>query len=212
MMNKDFLGAIQRASVVSDQESRHLGSSEAIIGCECTLVYAIDEVGYPQVQVVSPHGSPFGAFAPEFSEKLARLHNLGDLEHVFLSALGYTEEDGVYWGEFTVIMFPPEQKDIWDTFAGLLKAKIETGMHPDVKLSPKATALVIDAGGDWCDLQKAPYAKLQKGVYVKKRRGTKDDLLDKARSNNPGCVFAAWVFWIVVIAAIVFAVWWFLFR
>lgn len=212
MMNKDYFGALQRTDVVSDEESRHIGSSEGIIGCECTLVYGMDKIGYPKVSVVSPLGNSLGAFSSEFSEKLARLHNLGNLAHVFLSTVGYTEEEGVYWGEYTIIMFPPEQQEMWDRFSKLVRSRIEDGAHPDVRLSPKTFALVLDAGGEWCDLQKAAYPKLAGGVYVKKRRGTKDGLLEKARLNNKGCIVVAWVFWIMVIALIVFLVWWFGFR
>lgn len=212
MTNKDYFGALQRTEIVSDEESRHIGSSEGIIGCECTLTYGMDEIGYPKVSVVSPLENGFGSFSSEFSEKLARLHNLGNLTHVFLSTVGYTEEEGVYWGEYTVIMFPPEQQEIWDRFAALVRGRIEEGAHPDVRLSPKTLALVLDAAGDWCELQKAPYPNLAGGVYVKKRRGTKDGLLEKARLNNTGCIVAAWVFWLVAIALIGLGVWWFWFR
>lgn len=212
MNNSDFFGAIHNALVVSTDESRHIGSTESIIGCECTLEFRKDAKGYAQVGVASPHGESFGAFDTEFSEKLTRLDNLGNLSHVYLSALGYTEEEGTYWGEFTIIMFPADQHEVWDTFATLLQEKVSNGSHPNVKLSPKTVALVLDAKGNWCNLQKAPYPKLQSGVYVKKRRGTKDDLLEKARENNRGCVVASYIFWAVVIVVIVFLVWWFLFR
>lgn len=204
MGNKfDFFGALERVTVIDKDDSGHLASSEAVCGNEVELVYETDDEGRPRVRVKSKRGYSFGCFSRDFSFKLQQLHDNGHIVVAYISAVAYSEDEGHFWGEFTVIGYPAEEAAMWDVFRKLLAKRIADGKHPDVHLSPKVHRLIRENDGNWCDLKSAPYPKLEKGgLYYKKRRTFKDSLIMKASTNNKGCVFGAIIFWAAVIAGV----------
>jgi hypothetical protein len=203
-----YFGTYERVQEVTEEESRHLSSNESVIGSLVTLVFDEDGDGRERVCVESARGYSLGHFSPDFSSQLTALRQEGLICTAYLSAVAYAESNGLFWGEFAVVCYAPDQATAWEHYCANLKGRIANGDHPDMQLGKKNLARVIDSNGVWCLNKSIPYEKLDRGgVYFKKKRSWSDALVEMAVSGNMGCKIIAVLFWIVLAAAVIFFVW-----
>lgn len=160
------------------------------------------------VGIESRRGYSLGAFGAGISSRIRQAHDSGLICRAFVSAVIYAESAGNFWAEYAVICYPETEKSAWERFCDNASECIAKGNHPDIKLTDKQIAHVLDSDGSWFDLGSMEYAKLPKGaVYFKKRRSAADSMVDKAVSGKKGCKVAATIFWIALALVVIFLVW-----
>jgi hypothetical protein len=132
---------------------------------------------------------------------------------VVLALILYHNETKSPSAQLACICYSPELRDSLGLFAKNMLFRIRKGEHPSLALTQEQFIRVLESKGSWYLTKGEPLPALPKGTIVyKKRRVWSENLVEQALRGNIGCKIANVFFWLVLAAAITFAIWWFFLK
>ena len=158
-------------------------------------------------RVVLGRGNQAAGFVPDSAFKqLKRALEADWVCRAFVSAVAFDKVTDSYWSEVALIMYAPEQKEVFDPFVDALANRIAAGDHPAVNLSDKDLARVIETHGEWCETKNIQLPDLPKSqAWYKTRRTATERAASAAAGGKKGC-YVGLAAAVVVVIAIVLAV------
>ena len=197
----------------SDKEGiTFLSGSEGIIGTELVLRQVNDRLGF-----FAYDNRRVSTLEKSLSDKLNDLLSAGWTIRCKLAFIVYVSEKKTFSAQFACFCYGPElsqeQKESLENFIRNMTHRIASASHPGLALSQEQFIRVLASKGEWYLAKDEPWPELPRGsVYYRRRRTFNDRLIGAALKGNTGCVVASWIGTIIIIAAIVFAIWFFFFS
>jgi len=190
-----------------------LAGGEGVVGTELSL--KVTEAG--AVQIIARDGAVIAALEDEPAQRLQTHHANGWTIRAVLALTMYHNDENRFKTEAACFCYSSTldemSKHALDTFIGNITYRINKGAHPGLSLNQEQFMKVIESKGSWYLTKNAPLPPREKGmIYYKRRRTWSEYLIASASRGNRGCKIVAILFWVVLAAAIVFAIWWFFFR
>lgn len=151
-------------------------------------------------------GALVGFFDQDITHELA-ICKAKDMDtRAILASVWFTEqpEPGTYWGEAVLVCSPKSQAESFDEFARGLGKMIADGVRPNVVLSAGNVEKVVETKGAWMPTERTPKLDKQGGsAILKDHRTFSENMIEKARERNLGCMIGGWA---ALIACVVFVV------
>ncbi len=208
-----YEGFYARFNPDDDEGYRLLAGANCIIGTNLYPVFASDDGENPTVHIEARHEQHLARFDRKTSERLNQLKQRGWVIQLNLSAVFYEESSHRFWGEVAVMTYDPQANcDLvaLKTFINHMVRRIRGGEHPNIALSQKQFEQVMESKGSWYLTRPVPLPATKSGEIIFKRKMSPTEHLTEAAANgNKGCMVTGILFWIAVIAAII---WWFFLR
>lgn len=203
-----YFGQYAKFITVDKDEAGALVGPDNIVG-DFYTIENVYENGERQTWIVNAWNIKMGILSEEIAEEIDLCDAKGWNTVALLSYVAYTqnEEVGTYWGEVAIVSYDPAYEKEFQVFLKKLRAKMASGVRPDLNLGTKALNELIQKGGNYMPSGRVPMPKLSKGqVFVKQERTTTEYLVNQAREGNKGCYFLSYAFIFIVIALIVYGV------
>jgi hypothetical protein len=187
----------------------YLSGAEGIIGTTLRLRLFEGGPGF-----VASDGGQVAAVEGREAEKLTVLSEQGWIMRCVLANTTYSAQEKSFGGEFACIAYSPQldegaQKAL-EVFAGNITDRIAHASRPGLALTQEQFVRVIESGGAWFLTKDEPWPQLPQGtVFYRRRRTLNDRLVGAAIEGNRGCLIASWVGLVLVVAAILWAAWYF---
>ena len=124
-----------------------------------------------------------------------------------LTFAAYTSQPtpGLYWGEMAVIAYDPKYEQVFSVYWEKVRDRLKEGVHPVIDLDKQQIELVLQNDGDWISKKTVPAPKLKDGsVTVKSHLNMSERVVEQGRKGNVGCYIFTVIFWIAVIALVIF--------
>ena len=194
-----------------------LAGSEGIIGTELTLLFSNKDAEEEAVFLLARDEAVIARVSEADAARL-RFHYEKDWAiKAVLSLIFYHEAKKCFSAELACFCYDRMLDDSYghalENFVNNLIYRINKGAHPTLELGQEQFIKVLESKGAWYLTKNMPYPPKEKGVIIYKRRRIWSEYLVVAAMNgNLGCRIAAIAFWVLVAAAVVFALWWFLIR
>ncbi|MDR0888894.1 MAG: hypothetical protein LBM21_03240 [Coriobacteriales bacterium] len=136
--------------------------------------------------------------------------------HMVVCLVMYEKDVKSFKAEVACMCYCPQDDGVnaaMDNFIRNMAKRIKSGDHPGLGLSQAEFSRVIKSDGQWCLTKAAPLPKRKDGVMVFKRKRTWTEyIVGFAGEHQRGCNLLAILFWLALIALIVFIVWSVFFR
>jgi hypothetical protein len=192
-----------------EEGARYLAGAEGIIGSALELERFDEGVSF-----VTRDGRRLAVLDGEVAIKLTTLLKQGWVVRCVLAYTIYRAEEKSFTGTFACISYSPQLDEeiqaSLDTFISNITHRIANATHPGLDLTQEQFIRVIESKGAWFLTKEEPWPELPKGaVFYRRRRTFNDRLISTALEGNRGCVVASWVGMVVIIAAILWAIWFF---
>jgi hypothetical protein len=192
-----------------EEGTRYLCGAEGIIGSALELERLENGVG-----LATRDGRRLAVLGEEAATKLTALLEQDWVIRCILAYTVYSTEEKSFTGTFACIGYSPQlDEDIrasLDVFIGNITHRIANATHPGLDLTQEQFTRVIESKGAWFLTREEPWPELPKGsVFYRRRRTFNDRLISTALEGNRGCIVASWVGMAIIIAAILWAIWFF---
>jgi hypothetical protein len=130
-----------------------------------------------------------------------------------LSLVVYRPSDNSFEGEIACMCYDPGHGASMEPFVRNMVRRISKGDHPDLQLTADQLRRVLESSGAWCMTKGLPLPVLREGAMIYRRRMSFTEGLSRlALEGRIGCKVGIYAFWIVLLAVIVFGVWFFFLR
>ena len=161
----------------------------------------------PRVTVALDERNAAGFLKPELAARVLALDEDGWDIHICPSLVVFDKPKDLFTCEVAVVAFPAEERADFEPFAIRLFERIAHGEHPQVQLSAKQLAQVVESHGAWCETERMARPKLPKACAVYKDQMTSTERLAQRAVKRPrGCLVALAVAAVLVAACIVYIV------
>jgi len=189
-----------------------LSSAEGIIGTELDLRRTGSGLGF-----FAHDGRQISALDDALADRLTALADAGWTIRCVLAYTLFETEKKTFSARFACFCLGPglseDHRKALKNFSRNMTDRIASASHPGLNLSQEQFARVLTSGGEWFLTKDEPWPELPKGtVYYRRRRTFNDRLIGAALKGNRGCSIASWIAAAVIVAAIVYAVWYFFFS
>ncbi|MDR1017014.1 MAG: hypothetical protein LBL67_06145 [Coriobacteriales bacterium] len=136
-----------------------------------------------------------------------------EARRAFVSAVYYSAETKGMSAEIASFDWSDQVDSAVAVFVENLRFRIMKGEHPKLALSQQEFDRVLSSGGKWYLVKQKKRRDLPKGtIYFRKRQAGADAIASSARRHTLLWTVIACLFWLVVLALLVLAVWWFFLR
>ncbi|MCL2756802.1 MAG: hypothetical protein FWD43_01840 [Coriobacteriia bacterium] len=211
-VNSIYDGFYFMFSSTDKRSASFLAGGEGIIGLALKL--AFDDEG---LSILARDGSVVARIEGQAANRLREHHDKGWVINAALATTLYHEKEKRFAAEVACLCFDAEfdetHSQALTTFTKNIIGRINAGLRPALELEQQQLDKVIESKGAWYLTKNTPSSPKEKGMmYYKRRRTWADYLVVAAMNGNIGCQIANIVFWIGLVAAIAFAVWWFIIR
>lgn len=207
-MSQPYFGAYETFDTASRDAGGALMGADNMVGDVYTIEIDLGEDGH-RAWLVNRFGERVGFFAPGFSRKLSVLAAEGLTLRAVLSYVAFSSEPepGHYWGEAAVMAYSPARAEAFEAFIGQVGARMADGVRTKIDFDNEGVDRIIESDGAWIPKQTVPMPAKSKGsVIMKSRKTMMDKMVDAGRARNVGCYVGSIVFFIAVIALIVWGV------
>jgi hypothetical protein len=124
-----------------------------------------------------------------------------------VSLIFFAKADKAFEAEVSCMCYAPEVAVPMSTFVANMNNRIKHGEHPNLHLNQEQFAKVMDSNGAWYLTKSAPKPKPKDGQIVfKSKRTLTESLVASSDNHRMGCTVLASIFWLVVIALVVWFV------
>ncbi|MDR1183790.1 MAG: NAD(P)-dependent oxidoreductase [Coriobacteriales bacterium] len=191
---------------------RYLGGAWGVVGAELELAVFAGGLGF-----VAPDGKQVALLDEPLVARLEELRKQDWVIHCILAFTVYRAEDQSLTGEFACMCYHSQlaekQKKALETFINNITKRIDSAFRPGLELTQEQFVKVIESEGTWFLTKEVPWPSLPKGsVFYRRRRTLNDRLIAAAVKGNKGCIIASWVGIVVIVLALLWAIWFFFFR
>ena len=161
--------------------------------------------------IVNAAGQEMGLLDAKFADKLDLMRARGWDIATILSFVAFTEakddEPGLYWGEVAVIAYDPNYSKAFTGFVSRMQKEMGNGIRPDLKIGKNGLSEIVKTDGDYLPSGRKPLPQRQKGTaFVKTERSANEKLVEQAKKGNKGCYAATYLFYAVLIFAVIYGV------
>jgi hypothetical protein len=193
-----------------EEGTRYLAGAEGIIGSTLVLERFEEGVGF-----VTYDKRRLAVLDGAAATKLTTLLEQGWVVRCVLAYTVYSVEEKSFTGTFACIGYSPQLDEgiraSLDSFVNNITHRIANATHPGLGLTQEQFIRVIESKGAWFLTKEEPWPELPKGsVFYRRRRTFNDRLISAALEGNRGCAVASWVGIAIIVAAILWAIWFFL--
>ena len=189
-----------------------LSSAEGIIGSELDLRSVGSGLGF-----FSHDGRQISALDDALSDRLTALADAGWTIRCVLAYTLFETEKKIFSAQFACFCLGPglseEYRKALENFSRNMTERMASAFHPSLDLSQEQFSRVLESKGEWFLTRDESWPQLPKGtVYYRRRRTFNDRLIGAALRGNRGCSIASWIGAVIIVAAIVWAAWYFFFS
>ena len=206
MSNDCYFGQYARFETPDKDTGSMLNGADDLVGDPYTIDFRTkDQVS--QAWIVNRFGADVGFFDPGFSRKLSVLAARGWTISASLVYAAYTSQPapGLYWGQMAVIAYDPKYEQVFSVYWEKVRNRLKEGVHPVIDLDKQQIDLVLQNDGDWIPKKTHSFPKNDEGtVMVKTQLMMSERVVEQGRKGNVGCYIVTVIFWIAVIALIIF--------
>lgn len=149
-----------------------------------------------------------GFFDDDITYELQLCEARGWSTNCILASSWFTEkpEPGFYWGEAVIISYANNEKEAFDNFSHTIAKMLADGVRPAVQLSNSSIQAIVDSNGDWKPTGRVPKLKNEHGSALLKDHVTfNEQMVEKARNRNMGCMIGGWAGLLLIVAVLVLA-------
>jgi len=188
-----------------------LSGSEGIVGTE--LYFRQSDTG---LELFTSDNRHIATMEKRASNNLTELLSQGWTIRCRLAYTLFIAENKTFSAQLACFCYAPwipeEQKEALENFIRNMTDRIASASHPSLTLTQEQFNRVLESKGEWYLTKDEPWPDLPKGsVYYRRQRTYKDRLVGAALKGNKGCLIASWAAMFVIIAAIIYAIWYFFF-
>ena len=205
-MDQIYQGFYARFDTASKAQGSMMMGADHLVGDDYEVFFKTDE-GKVVAWVRNKFGAETGFFDVDTSRKLQLANAREQTIRAVLSFVAYSDEPepGLYWGQMALFCFSPRYADEMNAFVDRVAAEIAEGTRPAIDLGSQAVSKVLEEPG-WIPSDTMPLPQKQIGSAVlKDHRTMSEKMIEQGRKGNKGCYAVSWIFIIVVIAAIAYA-------
>jgi hypothetical protein len=207
-----YQGFYARFKPQNEDGMHYVGGAWGIVGSELTLTNFADGLGF-----AAQDGQQVALLDTRLAARLDELRERGWTVHCVLAFTIYRAAEGAFEGEFACFCYSPEltetQRQAVQTFIKHITERITGAFHPKLELSQEQFIRVLESGGAWYLTKDIPWPELPKGtVFYRRRRTFSDRLVSAGVRGNKGCLVASWGVIVLIVAALVAALWYFFFS
>jgi hypothetical protein len=202
-----YHGEYARFETASKGEGVQLLGSDNLVGDVYEIIFQ-SEGTQKQAWLKNRFGALVGYFDESISRQLSLYVAREWKIQAILSFVAYSEipEPGLYWGEVALICFDAHASAYFDRYTSAIAARMANGVRPEIDLGEQGINRVFENKGAWSPAKSVPTVeKLPGGTVLKMRRSFKENLVEKARNKNKGCLIFSWAFLALIIVILVFA-------
>jgi len=184
--------------------------AEAIIGS--SVVSRADKSEGKDIRLLLDRdGKIIGCIRGEDASRLNDLEANGFKICCYLALVTYTVADRSFGGQVGWMAFYPgassEYLQAFTEFTKNIADRISHGTRPRLRLQQNQLGKVLESGGTWFFTNDEASPRLPKGTQsYKRKKSLTDNLVAVALVHRPGCTVAASVFWVALIALIVWLI------
>lgn len=204
---ENYFGEYERFEVPVKKDAGLLLGADNMVGdiydIECELAD-----GVHTAYMVNRFGQKPGCFNPETSRELSIMQAKGLVCKAVLSFVAFTDhpDEGHYWGEVALICYNPAYEAAFLKFITSVANRMADGVRTKVDLGEDGVEKIIASDGEWIPKQTVPMPDKSKGMAImKSHRKLSDKLIEQGRRGNKGCYVVSWVFLLIIVALLVFA-------
>ena len=188
----------------------YLIGAEAIIGSSIAS-RADRSDGQNRRLLQDREGKAIGYIKGEDAIRLNDLEARGFKICCYLALVTYTVADRSFGAQVAWMAFYPgagsEYLATFTEFTKNIADRISHGTRPRLRLQQNQIGKVLESGGSWFFTNDEAAPSLPKGTQsYKRKKSLTDNLVAVALVHRPGCTVAASVFWIALIALIVWLI------
>lgn len=207
-----YIGGYLLLDDVESQQSELLASNLCVVGMPLALSYDPDSA---KILVSTAAGQNVGTVRPSNRMAFKEALEGGWTCRAWLSLVYYDNSVRRFGGEIAYQLFdsepgPEGAREALESYAEKTARRLADGQRPDVALSGTEYRKVLETG-DLQPTEKVPLP-IDTGrgggkVVFKHKRTVSDKLAQAAVERRPGCLAAAAVALLVLVGAVVFALW-----
>ena len=159
----------------------------------------------PRVTVAIDGKTAAGFLEPDLAARVLEMDEAGFDVHICPSLVIFNKPKDRYDCEVALVAFPACEREAFELFTIRLFERIARGEYPQVKLSAKQLALVVESGGAWCSTERMERPKLPKACAVYKDRMTRtEQMATRAAKRSRGCYVSLAVAAVVVVLLVLY--------
>ena len=202
-----YFGEYADFETASKKDSGGLLSADNMVGD----IYDIDielEDGIHRAWLENRFGQRVGFLKPKTSRQLSLFAADGMICKAILSFVAFSSvpDDGHYWGQVAIICYNSAYESEFSTFIKGVSEKIAGDVRPKLNFDAEGVDKIIESGGTWMPTQTIALPSNNDHMSVlKRKRSMSDRLIEQGRAGNKGCYVVSWVFLLVIVALLVFA-------
>ena len=212
-MNQIYEGYYARFDTPDKAVGSMLMGPDHLVGDDYEVFFKTEE-GRVVAWVRNKFGAETGFFDVDTSRKL-QLANAREMAiRAVLSYVAYSDEPdpGLYWGQMAVFCFAPRYAAEMNAFIDRVAARIGEGTRPAIDLGSQAVSKVVD-DPSWFPTETMPLPQKEAGMAVlKDHRSMSEKMIEQGRAGNKGCYAVSIAFIVIVVLAIIYAVYTFLLK
>jgi len=206
---KSYRGLYAGFDPCGEEGKTFLSGAEGIIGTELVL-----RQSHGGLELLTVDGRLIGIMERRDSGVLKTLLTEDWIIHCRLAYTLYVAEKKAFSAVLACFCYAPwvseEYRKALERFIDNMADRIGSATHPSLNLSQEQFNRVLDSGGEWYLTKDEPWPELPRGsVYYRRKKTFKDQLIGIALKGNKGCLIASWAATFVIIAAIIYAIWYF---
>lgn len=208
MQAEHFYGTYARFETKSKKDAGTLLGADNLVGDTYKIVFEIED-GTHRAWIKNRFDHMIGFLNPSESYQLSVLQAKGWTLRALLSFVAFTDapEPGHYWGEVGILCFDPQYTSEFDTFTQGLSIRLMEGTRPELAFSDQAVLKIIESSGSWQPNKTVPLPEKTAGTaIVKSRRKISEKLIEEGRKGNKGCLVANWIFLLLLVTFVVYAI------
>ena len=209
MATSPYFGSYGQFLAPESEHSVHLLSADSLIGDELSFA-TVTQDGKTQVVLSNRFGGEIGVLDTQSGSDV-QLCLAKDWDvHVLLASVFQNHPErgkrATHWGEVVILAYPSSKAEIFDVFTGNIAEMLREGIRPEVNLQQSAISQVLESGGAWTPNGRHAVLSRDKSFVLKEKMSVNDKLIEQARSRNPGCMLAGWLFIAVLIILAIYLV------
>lgn len=200
-----FFGAYATFIPEDKSHGELLQTADFPIGTDLNIEFRTTR-GYQIAWLRNKYGKDVGALDADISRTLSIITARGWTIHAILNFVAYSDEPepGQYWGQVALIAYDKALDQVFSPWTANIAEKIQSGVRPDISLSPAQVDRVIESGGTWLPSARVPKPEGQgRTAIVKDHLTFSEKIVELGRQRKPGCMVAGWIFNILVVAGLV---------
>ena len=206
MAEKNYYGTYARFDTDDKKEAMMLIGPDNPVGDRYRIVIKESEDG-DVAWLYNKFDKPVGHLNQKITQDMNLCKARGWEPHAFLSFLAYSEkpDPGFYWGEVIIMAYSPALNAPMATFEKKLMSAMAEGTRPNIDFGEGSIQQIVETKGTWFPTDRVRLPKMDKhSAMVKDQQNANERLIEESRKGNKGCYAATFVFYAVIIVAVLY--------